>query len=95
VERHDLYNAKKHANALKRLSPDNSEVKLLNERIHTLIKMDVEKLTVQGNSLYRQERFAEAKSVWEKALRLDPENSALKANIERAARVLNKLQKAY
>jgi tetratricopeptide (TPR) repeat protein len=49
-------------------------------------------MTAKGNSLYRQERIAEAKAVWEKALRLDPDNRELKTHIERATRVLIKLQ---
>jgi hypothetical protein len=92
LENNDLYSAQAHVSRLKRDAPTDSEVKHLYQKIHTQIRAEVDEMTAKGNSLYRQERIAEAKAVWEKALRLDPGNRELKTHIERATRVLTKLQ---
>ncbi|MGD8998925.1 MAG: tetratricopeptide repeat protein [Granulosicoccaceae bacterium] len=92
LEKNDLYSAQAHVSRLMRDAPTDSEVEHLYKKILTQVRAEVDEMTAKGNSLYRQERIAEAKAVWEKALRLDPDNRELKTHIDRATRVLTKLQ---
>lgn len=91
LTRNDLSTAHQHAVELKRLLPDDIEVLQLHSEINSRIMIVVDKMIAQGNSLYRQEKIADAKKTWEKALTLDPGNRELIANIQRAERVLQKL----
>ena len=55
----------------------------LAHRVTTLLK--------RGNQSYRNGSIEDAKRDWEEALKLDPDNTEAKANVERARRVLDKL----
>jgi len=83
--------ARKKLSILARIAPENSEYLKLRLRHRDSVEHIVTKMINEGNSLYRQEKIAEAKQVWEKALELDPFNKTLQTQIRRATRVLDKL----
>jgi tetratricopeptide (TPR) repeat protein len=56
------------------------------------VRAKVEDLMEKGSSLYREEQFEAAKAAWEEALQLDPTHERLRANIDRAERVLEKIR---
>ena len=92
LESNKLISAEKQLSVLSRLAPNSSE-RLKLKMIHRE-KVDklVYKLTEQGNSLYRQEKIAAARKVWQTALKLDKNNKTLQAQILRATKVLSKLE---
>ncbi len=61
--------------------------KILTEKLDARIKV----MLNRGNTLYSNNRYEESILVWSSALELDPKNSKIQANIERAERVLKRL----
>ncbi|MCK4742704.1 MAG: hypothetical protein KAT25_02665 [Sulfuriflexus sp.] len=92
LKNNELVNAEKLLMTLARLAPDSSEFLQLRLKHRHKVDKLVYKMTEQGNSLYRQEKIAEAKHIWEIALKLDTKNKTLQVQIRRANRVLQKLE---
>ena len=92
IDNNQLILAKKHLDRLAKLSPGNHDYPELRLKHGDRVDRLVDKMTAQGDSLYRQEKIAEAKAIWEKALRYDKTNKTLQTQIRRAQRVLNKLE---
>lgn len=92
LNNNELVNAEKLLMTLARLAPDSTEFLQLRLKHRNKVDSLVYKMTEKGNSLYRQEKIAEAKHVWETALKLDTKNKTLQVQIRRANRVLQKLE---
>jgi hypothetical protein len=75
-------------------SPANksSEVMLLREDLDRAVIAQVTQLTSRGDSEYRADNVDTAIRTWSEALQLDPENQNLKERLERATRVLARLE---
>ena len=91
IKNNQLILAEKYLSRLAKLEPNNKHYTNLQLIHRDKVDRLVYKMTAQGNSLYRQEKIAEAKNIWEKALRYDKKNKLLQTQIRRADRVLNKL----
>ena len=92
LNNNELVNAEKLLMTLAHLAPDSSEFLQLRLKHRNKVDNLVYKMIEKGNSLYRQEKIAEAKHVWETALKLDTQNKTLQVQIRRANRVLQKLE---
>lgn len=76
---------------LAKLQPDNSEVQGLQQEALSMISPQVEALIKLGDHLYLDEQLDAAVATWQAALTLKPDDEALIARIERAKKVLNRL----
>ena len=68
------------------------ELATLNDAVQAAIAARVAELLESASGYYGNGDIAEARQQWIEILRLDPDNEQAKANIERADRVLNKLE---
>lgn len=68
------------------------ETTVLRRQLDAEIGKEVERFTKQGIALYSNGNYEEALAAWRKAQQLDPDNERVRAHIERAERVLQKLQ---
>ena len=91
MNNNQLILAERYLNRLAKLEPGNRDYHALQLKHGDRVDRLVYKMTAQGDSLYRQEKIAEAKTIWEKALRYDKNNKTLQTQIRRANRVLEKL----
>jgi tetratricopeptide (TPR) repeat protein len=71
---------------------NNSEVIATKNNLREAINRHVAELVAKGDSLYRADNVLEALQHWNEALSLDPENHALKERIDRANKVLARLE---
>jgi tetratricopeptide (TPR) repeat protein len=76
---------------LAKLQPDNSEVQGLQQEALSMISPQVEALIKLGDHLYLDEQLDAAVATWQAALTLKPDDEALIARIDRAKKVLNRL----
>lgn len=97
----DFKNACEHSNfevALKlrkdliRFNLNTPEFQSLSEKLDNSIAIHVQSLIEEGTQAYSRQQYDQAMKKWEEARVLDPENEQLKAHIERASRVLEKLK---
>lgn len=77
----------------KKLGPKKKQIADLEKAIESKLNSTVSKLMKRGNKYYRNGSIRSAKRDWEQVLQLDPENIEAKKNVERAQRVLDKLNK--
>lgn len=73
------------------LQPDNREVPGLKQEALSMISPQVEALIKLGDHLYLDEQLDAAVATWQAALTLKPDDEAIIARIERAKKVLNRL----
>ena len=73
-------------------SPDNKEALALIQQLDSTLKQQAEILFSVGDQLYRDGQLQQAVAVWKSLLKLSPDDTNLKARIERAERVLSKLE---
>ena len=71
---------------------ESSEVSALREDLDRAVATRVAQLTSRGDSEYRADNVDTAMKTWSEALQLDPENQNLKERLERAGRVLARLE---
>jgi len=71
---------------------ESSEVAVLREDLDRAVTKRVTQLTSRGDSEYRADHVNTAIRTWSDALQLDPENQNLKERMERATRVLARLE---
>lgn len=74
-----------------RLQPDNREVPGLKQEALSMISPQVEALIKLGDHLYLDEQLDAAVATWQAALTLKPDDEAIIARIDRAKKVLNRL----
>jgi len=72
--------------------PDNADAQRLLSETQTTLGKHVETLVRIGDRLYREEKIAPAVAIWEAALELDPDQQEITEKIDRARRVLEKLE---
>jgi len=92
IRENELIAAEKGLTKLSKLAPHNNDYLSLRHQHRERVDRLVHVMTAQGNSLYRQEKIAEAKFIWENALKFDRNNKTLQTQIRRADKVLLKLQ---
>ncbi len=87
-----------YVNALSKLDkvieedPDNADAHRLISETQTTLGKHVETLVRIGDQLYREEKIAAAVAIWGAALELDPDQQEIAEKIDRARRVLEKLE---
>lgn len=72
--------------------PKNTEVHRLRSETQQTLNRQVESLVRLGDRLYSDEKIVPAVSMWETALKLDPDQREIGEKIDRARRVLEKLE---
>lgn len=82
------------ANFIQIPSPSNksSEASAIQEDLDLALRNRVTQLTSRGDSQYRADNVDAAIKTWSEALELDPENQNLKERLDRATRVLARLE---
>jgi hypothetical protein len=71
---------------------NNSEVVAVKDNLREAVDRHVSRLVTEGDSFYRADNVHEALQRWNEALSLDPENQALQERIDRANKVLARLE---
>jgi hypothetical protein len=92
LARDDLTGARRSLDDLLAVDAGNADALALRDAVNSAVVVRSEELLRQGNQLYRSGNIEQAKSTWERGLQLDPENTQLHANVQRAERVLQNLQ---
>jgi len=77
---------------LAKLNINNPEFQSLSEKLDQHIAIHVQSLMEEGTQAYSRQQYEQAMQKWEEARILDPQNEQLKAHIDRANRVLEKLK---
>lgn len=77
---------------LEKLNVDNPEFQELSKKLDNHIAEHVQTLTEAGTQHYSRQQYEQALQTWQEAQALDPQNVQLKAHVERAVRVLEKLK---
>jgi hypothetical protein len=68
------------------------EVEATRARLNKAIQAKVRELTVKGDRQYRADRVSHAIRIWERAYELDPDNQEVGERLERARKVLARLE---
>ncbi len=76
-----------------RLNPGNRKIQELMGRAQSELDRQAAALLRLGDRLYREERIDSAVAIWEAAFKLTPGNEEIRGKIDRARRVLDKLQR--
>ncbi len=92
LARDDLQGARRSLDELLALDAANTDALTLRDAVNTAVAARSEELLRQGNQFYRSGNIEQAKRAWEQGLQIDPENAQLRANVQRAERVLRNLQ---
>jgi hypothetical protein len=72
--------------------PDNPKVRQLRSETRSILDERVTTMVRLGDQLYREEKLVHAVAVWEAALELDPNREEISGKIDRARRVMEKLE---
>ncbi len=86
-----LSSAKSNLDRLNKMMPGNEKLKRLNKEFSAKLPGHVEALLNRGRKLYINGKIEQARNIWLKAQKLDPKNEEIAKNIERANRVLGRL----
>ena len=92
MDKGELQKAQQIVPELVKIDPDNPEVQKLQQQLSETVSAKVDTMLKRGSQLYRKEKIAEAKKVWEEVLELDPSNKQAQAGVKRAERVLERLR---
>ncbi len=88
----DLAGARRTLEELERLAGPRPDIVELGQAVDAAIAAKVAELTHRGDQLYGAGKLREARHVWAQAARLDPGNAEVQARIDRADRVLRRVQ---
>ncbi|NDY42662.1 hypothetical protein G3N55_07385 [Dissulfurirhabdus thermomarina] len=88
----DLVRARRLAEDLVTLGASGTAAEAFQADLEAATRRRVAELFREGSILYRGGHIEEAKARWEEVLRIDPDNSLARSHVERADRVLRKLQ---
>lgn len=91
IDAHDYRRALDTLRQVEALQPDNVEVSGLKQEAWSMISPQIEALVKLGDHLYLDEQLEAAVATWQAALNLTPDDEELKARIERAKTVLDRL----
>ena len=92
ITRGNLRQAKTHLTELRRIEGDTADLLELEQSINDAIAASIAEAHERANTLYRERRIVQARDLWQEILELDPEDTQARANLERAERVLKKLE---
>ncbi len=92
IDKGQLRRSRRIVSQLAKIDPDNPEVQKLQQQLSETVSAKVDTMLKRGSQLYRKEKIAEAKKVWEEVLELDPSNKQAQAGVKRAERVLERLR---
>jgi hypothetical protein len=92
LAKHDLHAARAAYVQIPASSLQHSEVIYVRDKLDDAIKRRVDEILVAGDAQYRADQVLEAVRTWTEGLSLDPENPELRERVERANRVLAKLE---
>lgn len=87
-----LQEARAHVERLQQVDPKFEQLDALKSRLDQAVAARVKALLRTGDDHYAEGRIAEAKRVWEAGLALAPGDTELTNRVERAERVLNRLE---
>ncbi len=88
----DFISAREHLNALQKTDSGNPKWKTLNKSLDKATAREVERLFDNGVSTYSRGNYEQAATLWRKVLELDPEHKQARESLDRAQRVLEKLE---
>jgi tetratricopeptide (TPR) repeat protein len=88
----DLARARRNFSELPKGGNESHDVAAMRERLNEAIQLRVHRLTGEGDSVYRADNVSRAIHIWEQALELDPDNPELTKRLERARKVLARLE---
>ncbi|HHC71906.1 MAG TPA: hypothetical protein ENK54_03335 [Thiotrichales bacterium] len=88
----DLVDVRKLLAELRKLQPHAPELAELELAVNEAIDAQVKELLEEGTRAYGAGNIREARFLWEQALRLRPDDEEIKARIQRAQRVLHKVE---
>lgn len=88
----DLVKARDITRELIDLNGETPQLLDLQNSLDTAIRTQIESLHELANEHYREQRYEQAKAVWLEVLKLDPDDSQAKTLIERADRVIKKIE---
>jgi hypothetical protein len=91
LKENQLSTAKTNLDKLNKMMPGNEKLARLNKEFSDKLPSHVEALLTRGRQLYINGKIAKARDIWIKAQKLDPKNEEIAKNIERANRVLGRL----
>lgn len=92
ITRGDLRQAKTQIAELRKLEGDSSQLLELETSINEAISAYIANAHERANTLYRDQQIEQARNIWQRILELDPNDIQARANLERAERVLKKLE---
>lgn len=92
MTRGDLRQAKAQLAELRRLEGETPQLVELDTAVSEAIAAYIADAHEQANALYRDRQIVQARDLWQKILELDPDDIQARANLERAERVLKKLE---
>jgi uncharacterized protein YmfQ (DUF2313 family) len=92
MTRGDLREAKQRIAELRQLEGDSPQLLELDKAVSGAIAAYINETHERANALYREQQIEAARDLWQKILELDPEDLQARANLERAERVLKKLE---
>lgn len=87
----DFHNAREHLKKLQQIDSGNSQWTTLNKNLERATAREVERLYENGVSNYSRGNYEQASKLWRQALELDPNHNQARESLERAQRVLEKL----
>lgn len=88
----DLKGAKGALTELRRLQGDTAELQELSASIDAAIAAYAQEANERASVHYRERQIEQARDIWKEILELDPENEQARTNLDRAERVLKKLE---
>ncbi|MEI6125719.1 MAG: hypothetical protein WCQ99_04110, partial [Pseudomonadota bacterium] len=91
-EEKNLAKAQQLMQQLAKLSSDTKELQELKKQFAADVAEHVQCLMKEGVTYYSRQHYAQALGVWKEAQSLDPKNVQLLTHIDRASRILEKLQ---
>ena len=92
ITRGDLRQARGDIAELRKLEGDSPQLLALDRSINTAITAYITDAHERANTLYRDREIEQARDIWQRILELDPNDIQARANLERAERVLKKLE---
>ena len=92
LDDNDLAGARRIFLGLPKSRTDSNEVAATRARLNLAIQSRVKELTAEGDRQYRADRVSRAIRIWERAVELDPDNPEISERLERARKVLVRLE---
>ncbi|HEY9199485.1 MAG TPA: hypothetical protein VIR60_08965, partial [Gammaproteobacteria bacterium] len=92
ITRGDLRQARTHIVELRELEGESEQLTALDRSISAAITAYINDAHERANALYRDRQIEQARDIWQRILELDPNDIQARANLERAERVLKKLE---